>query len=156
MIQLFCDSSYVNNLIFISTSPLASNGFAAIGCFRASPYGRIYILMNYSKLTTKKSAIFFFENPNFFCCLKPFSDQDGTNKKNSNRSIRSEGDRFQTQIVVLYIKDNVCQISCIRSRDGVNKTKNVGTNEDDIAASDPVYLRRYEHFPEYYRYVYNM
>ena len=32
---------------------LAFCGFAAIGCFRASPYDGIYILKNYSKLTAK-------------------------------------------------------------------------------------------------------
>ena len=49
-----------------AASPLASSGFAAIGCFRASPYGGIYILKNYSKLTEKNPQIFFFENPKFF------------------------------------------------------------------------------------------
>ena len=44
----------------LAASPLASSGFAAIGCFKASPYGDIYILKNYSKLTAKKSAKFFF------------------------------------------------------------------------------------------------
>ena len=42
--------------IHIAASPLASSGFAAIGCFRASPHAGIYILKNYSKLTSKKSA----------------------------------------------------------------------------------------------------
>ena len=46
---------------------------SAIGCFRASPYGGIYILKHYSKLTAKKIQFF---------CLKPSPDQDGTNKKN--------------------------------------------------------------------------
>ena len=61
--------------------PLASSGFAAIECFRASPYGGIYILKNYSKLTAKKSANFFFSKIQNFFCLKPSPDQDGTNKK---------------------------------------------------------------------------
>ena len=38
-----------------------------------------------------------------------------------------------------------------RSRDGVNKTKSAGTLDDENAIPDPMYLRRYEHFPEYYR-----
>ena len=50
----------------IAASPLASSGFVAIGCFRASPYGGIYILKNYSKWTAKKSAKFYFENAKFF------------------------------------------------------------------------------------------
>ena len=33
----------------LAASPLASSGFAAIGCFRASPYGGIYILKNFRK-----------------------------------------------------------------------------------------------------------
>ena len=45
--------------IILVALPLASSGFAAIGCFRASPYGGIYILKSYSKLTAKKSTIFF-------------------------------------------------------------------------------------------------
>ena len=53
-------------IYILATSPLASSGFAAIRCFRASPYGGIYIMKNYSKLAAKKSAIFFLENPNFF------------------------------------------------------------------------------------------
>ena len=66
----------------LAASPLASSGFAAIGCFRTSPYGGIYILKNYSKLTAKKPAIFFSK-------IQIFSpDQNGTNKK--------EEDRFQT------------------------------------------------------------
>ena len=52
----------MHTYILLAASPLASSGFAAIGCFRASPYGGIYIMKNYSKLTAKKSAIFFFEN----------------------------------------------------------------------------------------------
>ena len=67
--------------IILAASPLASSGFAAIGCFRASPYGGIYILKNYSKLTAKKSANFFFSKIQNFFCLKPSPDQDGTNKK---------------------------------------------------------------------------
>ena len=43
----------------LAASPLA------IGCFRALPYGSIYIMKNYSKLTTKKRN-FIFENPNCF------------------------------------------------------------------------------------------
>merc|ERR1719391_822185 len=65
----------------LAASPLASSGFAAIGCFRASPYGGIYIMKNYSKLTAKKSANFFFSKIQNFFCLKPSPDQDGTNKK---------------------------------------------------------------------------
>ena len=64
----------------LAASPLASSGFAAIGCFRASPYWGIYILKNYSKLTKKIRKIFFSKIQNFFC-LKPSPDQDGTNKK---------------------------------------------------------------------------
>ena len=41
-----------------------------------------------------------------------------------------------------------------RSRDGVNKTKNSGTVDGENAIPDPLYLRRYEHFPDYYRYRY--
>ena len=58
-------SLYISFIYVLAVSPLASSGFAAIECFRASPYGGIYILKNNSKLTAKKSA-FFFENPNFF------------------------------------------------------------------------------------------
>ena len=50
----------------LAASPLASSSFAAIGCFRASPYGGIYIIKNYSKLTAIKSENFFLENSNFF------------------------------------------------------------------------------------------
>ena len=42
----------------LAALPLASSGFAAIGCFRALPYGGIYIMNSYSKLTAK--------NPQFF------------------------------------------------------------------------------------------
>jgi len=38
-----------------------------------------------------------------------------------------------------------------RSRDGVNKTKGNSADYGDSAVPDPLYLRRYEHFPEYYR-----
>ena len=44
------------NIYKLAASPLASNGFAANGCFRASPYDGIYIMMINSKLTVKKSA----------------------------------------------------------------------------------------------------
>ena len=67
-------------IYILAASPLASSGFAAIGCFRASPYWGIYILKNYSKLTKKIRKIFFSKIQNFFC-LKPSPDQDGTNKK---------------------------------------------------------------------------
>ena len=51
---------YIN---LLAASPVASSGFAAIGCFS---YGGIYIMKNYSKLTAKKNPrIFFFENPKF-------------------------------------------------------------------------------------------
>ena len=88
----------MENIFILATSPLAFSGFAAIGCFRASPYGGIYILKNYSKLTAKKSAIFFSKIQIFL--PKPSPDQDWTNKKKnfSNRSIRSEEDRFHTYI----------------------------------------------------------
>ena len=42
--------THINTL---AASPLASSGFAAIGCFRALPYDGIYIIKNYSKLTAK-------------------------------------------------------------------------------------------------------
>ena len=74
--QKFCPTSYI-----YCCWVLASSGFAAIGCFRASPYGGIYILKNFSKLTAKKSANFFFSKIQNFFCLKPSPDQDGTNKK---------------------------------------------------------------------------
>ena len=48
----------------LAASPLASSGFAAIGCFRASPYGGI--LKNFRNLLQKNPRNFFFENPNFF------------------------------------------------------------------------------------------
>ena len=70
----------MNPYIIPAAMPQASSGFATIRCFRALPYGCIYIFKNYSKLTLKKSANFFFENQNFFG-LKPSPDQDGTNKK---------------------------------------------------------------------------
>ena len=59
---------YIYALIYIilAASPLASTGFAVIGYFRASPSGGIYILKNYSKLTAKKSAKFFFRKSKFF------------------------------------------------------------------------------------------
>ena len=59
---------YINIYMYtLAALPLASSGFAAIGCFRASPYGGIYILKNYSKLTAKKPANFFFcKSPDFF------------------------------------------------------------------------------------------
>ena len=82
-ISTFNDSYYTYIYIYIyilAASPLASSGFAAIGCFRASPYWGIYILKNYSKLTKKIRKIFFSKIQNFFC-LKPSPDQDGTNKK---------------------------------------------------------------------------
>ena len=85
----------IDRYIILDASPLASSGFAAIGYFRSSSYDGIYILKNYSKLTAKKSANFFFKSPNFFC-LKHSPDQDRTSKKYSNLSIRSGGDRFQT------------------------------------------------------------
>ena len=91
----FCLRRHMNEL---AASPLASSGFAAIGCFRASPYGGIYILKNYSKLTAKKSVNSFFENPNFFAKNLPLTKTELTKKNFSNRSIRSEGDRFQTYI----------------------------------------------------------
>ena len=99
---MFLVKMWYIDICILAASPLASSGFAAIGCFRASPYGGIYILKNYSKLTAKKSANFFFENPNFFL---PKTFPWPRQKKISNRSIRSEGDRFQTYILVLYIKD---------------------------------------------------
>ena len=43
-------------MYILAASKLASSGFAAIGCFRASPYDGIYIVKNYSKLNVKKSA----------------------------------------------------------------------------------------------------
>ena len=46
-------------ICILAASPLASSGFAAIGCFRASPSGDIYILKNYSKLTEKNPQNFF-------------------------------------------------------------------------------------------------
>ena len=47
---------YINIYMYtLAALPLASSGFSAIGCFRASPYGGIYILKNYSKLTAKKN-----------------------------------------------------------------------------------------------------
>ena len=80
-------SGFTNQLyMYLAALPLAFSGFAAIGCFRASPYGGI--LKNYSKLTAKKSAIFFSKIQYFLS--KTYK------KKISNRSIRSEGDRFQT------------------------------------------------------------
>ena len=40
----------------LAASPLASSGFAAIGCFRALPYDDIYIIiLIYSKMSFKKS-----------------------------------------------------------------------------------------------------
>ena len=72
---------YLAVYIRLAASPLVSSGFAAIGCFRALPYGGIYILKNFSKLTAKKSANFFFSKIQNFFCLKPSPDQDGTNKK---------------------------------------------------------------------------
>ena len=39
---------YIHIYIYtIAASPLASSGFAAIGCFRASPYGDIHIFKVY-------------------------------------------------------------------------------------------------------------
>ena len=69
------------DLYILAASLLASSGFAAIGCFRASPYGGIYIMKNYSKLTTKKIREFFFSKIQNFFCLKPSPGQDWTNKK---------------------------------------------------------------------------
>ena len=95
-------------IYILAASPLASSGFAAIGCFRASPYGGIYILKNFSKLTAKKSANFFFSKIQNFFCLKPSPDQDGTNKKRIFQigpSVPEEIGPKQTQILVLYIKD---------------------------------------------------
>ena len=60
-------------IYILAAPPLASSGFAAIGCFRALPYGGIYILKNYSKLTAKNPRNFFFEIQIFFC-LKPSPD----------------------------------------------------------------------------------
>ena len=64
----------------LAASPLASSGFAAIGCFRASPYGSIYILKNYSKLTVKKSAIFSL-NSIFFAYNLPLTKTELTKKE---------------------------------------------------------------------------
>ena len=63
---VFASLSLSLYIYILAASPLASSGFAAIGCFRASPYGGIYIMKNYSKLTAKKSAKFFFRKSNFF------------------------------------------------------------------------------------------
>ena len=67
-------------IYILAASPLASSGFAAIGCFRASPYGDIYILKNFRKWLKKNPRNFFSKIQNFFR-LKPSPDQDWTNKK---------------------------------------------------------------------------
>ena len=53
--------THINTL---AASPLASSGFAAIGCFRASPYDGIYIMKNYLTLTAR--------NPRKFLKIKIF------------------------------------------------------------------------------------
>ena len=70
--------------IILAASPLASSGFAAIGCCRASPYGGTYIVKNYSKLTEKKSH--FYLNPIFFC-LKPSLTKTELTKKELFKSV---------------------------------------------------------------------
>ena len=50
-------------------------------------------MKNYSKLTVKKSAKSFFV---ISFCLKPSKTELTTKREFSNRPIRSEGDRFQT------------------------------------------------------------
>ena len=44
-----CHHRYTHIIYMIAALPLASSGFAAFGCFRASPYGDIYILKNFRK-----------------------------------------------------------------------------------------------------------
>ena len=77
----------------------------------------MYILKNYSKLTTKNPR-FFFLNPKYFWPeYLPLTKTELT-KKYSNRSILSGGDRFQTYnhryttyigtyVVLLYYKDDL-------------------------------------------------
>ena len=42
-------------IYILAESPLASSGFAAIVCYRASPYDGVYIMKNYTKLNAEKS-----------------------------------------------------------------------------------------------------
>ena len=75
-----------------ATSPLASSGFAAFGCFRASLYDGIYIFKDYMKFIAKESAnleckikFFLFSGKprsqiQFFPVI-PSPDQDRTNWK---------------------------------------------------------------------------
>ena len=58
MISYDIEHDYVHIVYILAASPLASSGFAAIGCLRASPYGGIYILKKYSKLTAKNLRFF--------------------------------------------------------------------------------------------------
>ena len=91
------------------------NILAVLPPVRASLYDGILIMKNYSKLTAKKSAEFFFQKSIFFC-LKPSPDQDGTNKKRIFQigpSVPEEIGPKQTQILVLYIKDNHYYYICI-------------------------------------------
>ena len=42
-----CEENIYKNIYKLAASPLASSGFAAFGCFRALPYGGIYIFDNF-------------------------------------------------------------------------------------------------------------
>ena len=46
------------NICILAASPLASSGFAAIGCFRALPYDGIYVMRNHSKITALNPQLF--------------------------------------------------------------------------------------------------